>query len=107
VVARFLPRWLMVAVAVAVTSGGEPGADFVGFGGADGGVVDEGLLPVVPGLNRVAVGLAGAGEAAVRAGLPLRGAGLGCELESGSVVHAARGRTARWPGRSRPGCPPG
>jgi len=47
----------------------EPGADLVGFGGADGGIAGEGFPPVVPGLNRVADGLAGAGEPAVRVGL--------------------------------------
>src|SRR5215469_7625190 len=47
---RTLVRWFIVIVA-AVISHGEPGADFAGFGGADGGVPGEGLLPVVPGLN--------------------------------------------------------
>jgi hypothetical protein len=52
-------RWLMVIVAAA--NRGEAGADFVGFGGADGGVAGEGFLPVVPGLDRVVAGLIGAG----------------------------------------------
>jgi hypothetical protein len=39
--------WLVATI----TGHGEPGADFAGFGGADGGVVGEGLLPVVPGLK--------------------------------------------------------
>jgi hypothetical protein len=47
---RTLVRWFIVIVA-AVISHGEPGADFAGFGGADGGVPGEGLLSVVPGLN--------------------------------------------------------
>ena len=77
-----------IGLSAAVADHGEPGADFVGFGSADGLISGEGLLPVVPGLTRVAVGLAGAGEAAVRAGLFLRRAGLGCEPESGGVVCA-------------------
>lgn len=79
-----LLRWLIAAV----TDHGEAGADFVGFGGADGGVAGEGFLPVVPGLKRVAIGLAGAGEAVVRACLLQWQAGLGCEPESGGVVRA-------------------
>ena len=51
-------------------------------------VAGEGFLPVVPGLERVAVGVVGAGEAAVRAGLLPWRAGLGCEPESGGVVRA-------------------
>jgi hypothetical protein len=84
--AIFLRR--LIAIVAAVTDAGEPAADFVGFGCADGGVAGEGFLPVVPGLKRVAVSLAGAGEAAVRAGLLQRRVGLGCEPESGSVVRA-------------------
>ena len=49
--------------------GGELGADFAGFGSADGGVAGEGLLPVVAGLIRVPVGVAGVGEAIRCAGL--------------------------------------
>jgi hypothetical protein len=40
--------------------------------GPHGGVEVEGFLSVVPDLKRVVVGLAGTGEAAVRAGLLLR-----------------------------------
>jgi hypothetical protein len=48
----------------------------------------EGFLPVVPGLGWIAVGLAGSGEAAVRAGLPQRRAGLCCDPEGVGVVCA-------------------
>jgi len=72
----------------AVTGPSELGTDFAGFGGADGVVAGEGLLPVVPGLDRVAVGVVGAGEAAVRAGLLQWRADLGGEPESGGVVFA-------------------
>jgi hypothetical protein len=78
-----------MAIVVAVPGDGEAGADVAGFGGADRGVAGEGFLPVVPGLNRVAVGLAGAGDAAVRASLLPWQAGLGCEPQSGGVVHAS------------------
>jgi hypothetical protein len=40
-----------VVVAAVITGHGEPGPDFVGFGGADGGVAGEGFLPVVLGLK--------------------------------------------------------
>ena len=50
-VATIILGWLLAIVA-AVTSRGEPGADFAGFGGADRGVAGEGFLPVVPGLKR-------------------------------------------------------
>lgn len=63
--AAVFPRWPVVFAAV--SSHRELGADFVGFGCADGGVAGEGLLPMVPGLPRVPVGLEGAGEAAVGA----------------------------------------
>ena len=43
---------------------------------------------MVPGLERVAVGPAGAGQAAVRPGLLQRRVGLGCEPESSRVMHA-------------------
>lgn len=46
---------------VVVAQHGELRADLVSFRGADRGVAGEGFLPVVPGLGRVAVGLAGAG----------------------------------------------
>jgi hypothetical protein len=80
--ATFL-RWLIV-----IASPGEPGTDFAGFRGADDGVAGEGFLPVVPGLNRVAIGVAGASESAVRAGLLPWGVGLGCEPQSGVIERA-------------------
>jgi hypothetical protein len=43
---------------------------------------------VIPSLNRVTVSLAGAGEAAVRAGLLQWRVGLGCEPQRGGVVRA-------------------
>ena len=70
-----LRRRLMAVVAVG-TSRSQAGADFDGFGSADGVVAGEGLVPVVPGLNGVPVGVGSAGEAAVRPGLTPRLAGL-------------------------------
>jgi hypothetical protein len=62
--------------------------DFVDFGGADGGVAGEGFLPVVPGLERVTVGLTGAGEAAVRASLLPWRVGPRYQPQSGGVAFA-------------------
>lgn len=54
----------------------------MGFRGADGGVASQGLLPVVPGLDRVSVGVVGTGEAAVGALLLPGRVGLGRQPES-------------------------
>jgi hypothetical protein len=78
----------LAAAVAAVIGRGEPGTDLAGFGGTDGVVAGERLLPVVPGPHQVAVGLVGAGEAAVGAGLLPWRAGLGCEPESGGMVRA-------------------
>jgi hypothetical protein len=61
--------------------GGELGLGLIGFGGAKAGVEVERFPPVVAGLDRVAVGLAGAGEAAMRACLFQWRASFGCEPE--------------------------
>lgn len=67
---------------------GQQGTNLGGFGGADGGVAGEGLLPVMASLTGVAGGLIYAGEAAVCSGLLPCRAGLGDELERGGVVNA-------------------
>ena len=79
----------MVSVRACIADPGDTGTDFVGFGRADGGVAGEGFPPVVPGLNRVAVSMAGAGETGVRAGLLPRRAGFACEPERGGVVRTS------------------
>ncbi|HSZ42842.1 MAG TPA: hypothetical protein VK817_23015 [Trebonia sp.] len=83
---------MLLAIVAAAPGRGEQEAHFAGFGGADCGVAGKCFPPVVPGLRRVAVGLVGAGEAAVRAGLLRLGAGLGRELKCGGVVRAGLAR---------------
>src|ERR1700730_4011910 len=60
-VGRTARRGLRMAV-VWVAVCGEPGADLIGFGGAEARVQGEGLLPVAAGLAGVACGVVGAGE---------------------------------------------
>ena len=52
---------------------GQMGVDVVGFGDAEVGVENEGLVPVVAGLIGIAGGVVGVGEAVVGAGLLVAG----------------------------------
>jgi|HubBroStandDraft_6_1064221.scaffolds.fasta_scaffold142013_1 hypothetical protein len=66
----------------------------IGLGSAEAAVKKEGLLPVAPGLPRVADRVVTAGEAVVGAGLPVFVAGLYGESERCGVLLMGLG----WPG---------